>query len=104
MAGYDYVDFIHSKHAGRPGRDSPGRDRGLKSVALLRPSSDVRKRRIAPAKFAIRAKLNNPSAFADRCFKPDGIFALSDQLSLLRLVDRRGEATPRRGCGRSFSV
>jgi hypothetical protein len=79
LAGYDYIDFIHPKHAGWPGRDSPGRYGGLKSLALLRPIPDVGKRRITPAKFAIRAKLYHPSTFADRRFKPDGISALSDQ-------------------------
>ena len=54
----------------------------------MRPISDVRKRRIAPAKFAVRAKLNHPSTFADRCFEPDGIFALGDQLNGLRVVRR----------------
>ena len=58
-------------------------NRGLKSAALLRPASGVRKRRIAPAKFAIRAKLHHPGAFADRRFKPDRIFARVDQLDIL---------------------
>jgi hypothetical protein len=81
MAGHDDIDFIHSKHAGRAGRCPPGRYGGLEPLAILLPTSDVRKRRIAPAKLAIGAKLNDPSAVADRRFEPNRIFAFSDHLN-----------------------
>jgi hypothetical protein len=67
----DYIDFVHSKDAGRPGRESPCRKGGFKSLALLRPISDVRKRRIATTKLAVWAKLHHPGTFADRRLKPD---------------------------------
>jgi hypothetical protein len=62
MARHDYIKFIHSKHAGWAGRNSPGRYSGFESLILLRPIPGVGKRRIAPAKFAIRAKLHHPSS------------------------------------------
>jgi hypothetical protein len=81
VTGHDDIDFIHSKHAGRAGRHSLGRYGGLEPLTILLPISDLRKRRIAPAKLAIGAKLNDPSAVADRRFKPNRIFALSNHLN-----------------------
>ena len=80
VARQDYIDFIHSKYAGRAGRRSLGRYRGLEPVVILLPISDVRKRRITPAKLATGTKLDYSGSFADRCTKPNGIFALCDHL------------------------
>jgi hypothetical protein len=81
LAGYDYIDFIHAKHAGWPGRDSSGRYGGLKPPALLRPIPDVGKRRITAAKFAIGAKLYHPSAFADLLNQTEYLPCVINQMS-----------------------
>lgn len=82
--GHYDIEFVQTKHTGRPRRKTSGGICCPDPFGVLRPIPIVRIRGVAPAEFSIGTKLDHPRTFADRRFEPGRIFALRDQLKLLR--------------------